>query len=111
MGPPGPSSCISTRASPASLISMPNIVAMPGTEPPVRAGATLEIDLDAVIANWQILRRQHAAGAVGAVVKADAYGLGARSVVPALHGAGCRHFFVASLDEALAIRDLMQGAM
>jgi alanine racemase len=84
---------------------------MAGTEPPIRAGATLEIDLDAVIANWQVLRRQHAIGAVAAVVKADAYGLGARSVVPVLHTAGCRHFFVASLDEALAIRDLAQGAM
>src|SRR5947209_1996789 len=84
---------------------------MAGTEPPIRAGATLEIDLDAVIANWQTLRRQHATGAVAAVVKADAYGLGTRSVVPALHAAGCRHFFVASLDEALAIRDFASRAM
>lgn len=84
---------------------------MRSAEPPIRAGATLEIDLDAVTANWQILRRQHATGAVAAVVKADAYGLGARSVVPALHVAGCRHFFVASLDEALAIRDLAHGAL
>lgn len=84
---------------------------MPATELPIRAGATLEIDLDAVIANLQTLRRQHATGTVAAVVKADAYGLGARSVIPALNAAGCQHFFVASLDEALAIRDLAQGAM
>jgi alanine racemase len=45
------------------------------------------------------------------VVKADAYGLGARHVAPALHQAGCRHFFVALLDEALSIRRLLPGAM
>ena len=39
-----------------------------------------------------------------AVVKADAYGLGARRVAPRLYAAGCRHFFVAHLAEALAIR-------
>jgi alanine racemase len=77
----------------------------------VRAGATLEIDLGAVTASLQTLCRQHATGVVAAVVKADAYGLGAPSVVPALHAAGCQHFFVASLDEALAIRDLAAGAM
>jgi alanine racemase len=45
------------------------------------------------------------------VVKADGYGLGARRVVPALSEAGCRHFFVAHLSEALAIADLIPGAM
>src|SRR5438270_12472396 len=77
-----------------------------------RAGATFEIDLDAGVANRRLLReRRHAGGAVAAVVKADAYGLGAHWVVPALHAAGCRHFFVASLDEALAVRALAPGAM
>jgi alanine racemase len=41
------------------------------------------------------------------VVKADAYGLGADRVGPALAAAGCRHFFVAHLDEALALRPLL----
>ena len=41
------------------------------------------------------------------MVKADGYGLGARLITPALHAAGCRHFFVAHLCEALAIRDLL----
>lgn len=68
------------------------------------AGAVLEIDLDAIVANWRALGRLHASGAVGAVVKADAYGLGAAAVVPRLAAAGCRHFFVAHLDEALAVR-------
>lgn len=45
------------------------------------------------------------------MVKADGYGLGARAIAPALHEAGCRHFFVALLDEALAIRGDVPGAM
>jgi alanine racemase len=38
------------------------------------------------------------------VVKADAYGLGASRVGPALRDAGCRHFFVAHLSEGVALR-------
>lgn len=45
------------------------------------------------------------------MVKADAYGLGAAHVAPALHRAGCRHFFVAHLAEALALRDVLPDAM
>ncbi len=75
------------------------------------AGAVLEIDLDAIAANWQSLAARHAGGAVAGVVKADAYGLGAQAVVPVLHAAGCRHFFTALLGEALAIRALVPGAM
>ncbi len=38
------------------------------------------------------------------VVKADAYGLGAARVGPALCNAGCRHFFVAHLAEGVVLR-------
>jgi len=48
--------------------------------------------------------------AVAGVVKADAYGLGAADIVPALAKAGCRHFFVANLAEALPLRDLAPDA-
>ncbi len=82
-----------------------------GPGAPRRAGARLEIDLGAILANWRTLCHRHACGAVGAVVKADAYGLGAQAIVPALYEAGCRHFFVASLDEALAIRPIAPGAL
>ena len=66
--------------------------------------AILEVDLAAIVANWRLLCDRHPSGPVAGVVKADAYGLGAASVAPALHAAGCRHFFVALLDEARAIR-------
>ncbi len=76
-----------------------------------RAGAILEVDLAAIVANWRLLGTRHPPGAVAGVVKADGYGLGARQVTPALYAAGCRHFFVALLDEALAIRALVPDAM
>ena len=76
-----------------------------------RAGAVLEINLAAIVANWRLLRARHPSGAVAGVVKADGYGLGATHVAPALYAAGCRHFFVALLDEALAIRPLLPGAL
>ena len=76
-----------------------------------RAGAILDVDLAAIVANWRLLGTLHPFGAVAGVVKADAYGLGARQVVPALYAAGCRHFFVALLDEALEICPLIPGAM
>ena len=75
------------------------------------AGAVLEVDLGAVVANWRILTALHPAGPVAGVVKADAYGLGAAAVAPALAAAGCRHFFVATLDEALMLRPLLAEGM
>jgi alanine racemase len=73
--------------------------------------AVLEVDLAAVVANWHTLRARHPSGPVAGVVKADGYGLGARQIAAALYNAGCRHFFVAYLSEALAIRDLVPDAM
>lgn len=75
------------------------------------AGAILTIDLGAIQANWRLLAARLAPGAeLSAVIKADAYGLGAAKVGPALHAAGCRSFFVALLDEALLLRKLLPRA-
>jgi alanine racemase len=71
----------------------------------------LEIDLDAIAANWRLLRDRHPAGAVAGVVKADGYGLGAREIAARLYREGCRHFLTASLDEALTIRAIVPRAM
>ena len=68
------------------------------------AAATLMVDLPAIVANWRDLAARGAPGAVAGVVKADAYGLGAAEVGPALRAAGCRHFFVALLAEGIALR-------
>jgi alanine racemase len=71
---------------------------------PEHAGGLLTIDLGAICTNWRLLRDRLGAAECAAVVKADAYGLGAARVAPELAAAGCRHFFVAHLDEAIALR-------
>lgn len=74
----------------------------------VNAGAWLDIDLAAIVHNWRLLKQQANGRAdCAAVVKADAYGLGAAPVATALHAAGCRRFFVAHLDEGLTLRPLL----
>lgn len=72
------------------------------------AGATglLTIDLDAIVANWRKLGSQAIPADCAAVVKADAYGCGITQVSRALAKAGCRTFFVATLDEARAVREV-----
>lgn len=67
------------------------------------ARATLTIDLDAIAANWRALAAMGEAEA-GAVVKADAYGLGAARVAAALAAAGARSFFVALAEEGAELR-------
>src|SRR5579863_8828599 len=76
-----------------------------------RANATLEIDLRAVTANWRRLKRELAPGArLAAVIKADAYGLGAAAIGHVLARAGCDLFFVASLDEGSALPKILRKA-
>ena len=75
------------------------------------AGAELTIDLDAITANWRLLSAKHPSGPVAAVVKANGYGLGALPIATRLFREGCRHFFVAHLGEATAIRSSVPGAM
>jgi alanine racemase len=78
----------------------------PATQPP--HAAELTIDLGAIRKNWQLLRGQARPGVdCAAVVKADAYGLGATRVASALYQAGCRDFFVALVDEALTLRPFL----
>ena len=80
------------------------------TSAPPAAGAVLTVDLGAVVANWQALRARLGGAECAAVVKADAYGLGADQVAPALAAAGCATFFVALLDEAAPLRALLPDA-
>src|SRR5205814_1052828 len=74
------------------------------SDPAARAGALLEIDLGAIVSNWRLLAERAAPAQCAAVVKANAYGLGAAPVTRALAAAGCRLFFVATLDEGIALR-------
>lgn len=72
-----------------------------------RAGAVLTVDLGAVVENYRFLRKRAGGAVCAAVVKADAYGLGVDRIAPALARAGCRDFFVATLDEGIALRNVL----
>jgi alanine racemase len=81
------------------------------TPAPADTGSgVLTIDLAAIAANWRLLQEKVRPAQCAAVVKADAYGLGAAQVAPALLRAGCRTFFVATLDEAIALRSVLDAA-
>ncbi len=65
----------------------------------------LNINLNALKANYQYLDSCSAPScSTGAAVKANAYGLGMVPVSHALYDSGCRHFFVAQIDEAITLR-------
>lgn len=74
---------------------------------PTNAGALLTIDLDAICSNWRALKARLSSADCAAVVKADAYGLGAHRVALALYRVGCRHFFVAHLGEGIDLRPVL----
>lgn len=82
------------------------------TAPDLPPGATgiITVDLGVLAANWQALAERVAPAECGAVVKADAYGLGAAEVIPALVRAGARTFFIATPDEAEHARRLAPTA-
>lgn len=72
--------------------------------PAPETGGTLIVDLSAIAANWRTLGRQLVTAECGAVVKANAYGLGLQPVTTTLVQAGCKTFFVADLAEARTVR-------
>ena len=68
--------------------------------------AQLTIDLEALTSNWANLDQLSADNVeTAAVVKADAYGLGAAEVTRSLSDAGVRSFFVAVPEEGQAVRN------
>lgn len=68
-------------------------------------GPWVEIDLAALIANYETLKRAAPGATMSAVVKCDAYGLGAADISRALYDKGaCREFFVTYPSEGVALR-------
>jgi alanine racemase len=80
------------------------------TIPPEEAGGILTIDLAALADNWRTIRDRGQGAECGAVVKANAYGLGIEEAVPALARAGCRTFFVAHIGEGRRVRRIAPDA-
>ena len=69
------------------------------------------VDTEALIHNYRVLSEGAAVTPHTvsiAVVKADAYGHGVAAAAHALYGAGCRHFAVATLEEALELSHILQ---
>jgi alanine racemase len=99
-----------------NIISDPNaagtILSAEANQAAALATATgiLTIDLDAIIANWHKLEKTAVPAECAAVVKANAYGCGAVEVAKALASAGCKTFFVATLDEARMVRSALPTA-
>src|ERR1700754_2396853 len=74
------------------------------------ATGILTVDLEAIIANWRKLEKTAVPAECAAVVKANAYGCGAAEVAKALASAGCKTFFVATIEEARAVRAAIPAA-
>lgn len=74
-------------------------------------GAVLTIDLAALADNWRTLAAKVAPAECGAVVKANAYGLGIDEAAPALWRAGARTFFVALAEEGVRLRAVLPDAV
>jgi alanine racemase len=66
--------------------------------------ARLRVEHAAIVENWRFFKKRAPNAAVAAVVKADAYGLGAIAASRALAQAGARAFFTATTQEALIVR-------
>src|ERR1700743_3077825 len=93
-------------ASDSKSLATANSTPSPETAQVVPAAATgiITVDLDAIVANWRRLEKTAVPAECAGVVKADAYGCGAAPVARALANAGCKTFFVATLDEAAVVR-------
>lgn len=75
------------------------------------SAATAIIDLDALCSNYRLLADKAAPAEASAVVKANAYGLGAAAVAKALaEREGCRWFFVATIEEGIELRKALPEA-
>jgi alanine racemase len=81
-----------------------------GQAVPAGAIGVLTVDLDAIIANWRKLEKTAVPAECAGVIKANAYGCGIGPVARALAGAGCKTFFVATVDEAKAARAALPSA-
>src|ERR1700736_3380319 len=74
------------------------------------SAGVLTVALDAIVATWRKVEKTAVPAECAGVVKANAYGCGTEPVTRALAAAGCKTFFVATLDEASTVRAAAPGA-
>ena len=71
----------------------------------IKPNAILEVNLKNLEYNYKKLSKIANNSACAAVIKADAYGTGVLKIFETLYKNNCRHFFVATTEEALEIRN------
>jgi alanine racemase len=91
---------LTNEASPVSQI--PSL-------PPHITGV-LEISTRSILQNYRTLQTHVPKSICAAVLKADAYGFGIKEIAPLLYQNGCRHYFVAHIDEGLFLRNILKDA-
>ncbi|HEY1615214.1 MAG TPA: alanine racemase [Rhizomicrobium sp.] len=90
-------------------VSAPGFAPETSLDEPGSGVARLRVRLDAVKENFRTCQALSNT-AVAGVVKADAYGLGMAQVARALADAGCDTYFVARLEEGVALRPVVPRA-
>lgn len=71
----------------------------------------LTVNLEGVVENYQKIQNFIGNRSLSAVVKANAYGIGAVEVAKALFNHGCFEFYVSSIDEAIDLRQNLPSAI
>ncbi|MBY0502056.1 MAG: alanine racemase [Alphaproteobacteria bacterium] len=79
-------------------------LAIPENSLPSYVTGVLEIDTRAIAQNYKTLQAFLTPSICAAVLKADAYGFGAKEIASLLWQEDCKHFFVAHLEEGLSLR-------
>ena len=80
------------------------------TKIPPGVSSVLVVDLNAIADNYRHIKSLVPEAEVGVSIKADAYGLGAATVAPALAAAGCQTCYVATAAEGAALRPAIPDA-
>ena len=71
----------------------------------IKPNSILEVNTKNIIYNYKALSKKISKNCLcAAIVKSEAYGLGAIKIIEILENNKCKHFFVATLEEALLIR-------
>ncbi len=92
---------------------LPRVAPAPDTavarpaDPAAELAAWIELDRDLLAENWHRVVARFRGGRLGAVVKADAYGLGIEAVACRLAAEGCDLFWVGSLEEGRRLRAVL----
>ena len=77
----------------------------------IKPNSILEVNTKNLIYNYKALSKISNKSLCAATIKADAYGIGAIKTIEILEKNKCKHFFVATLEEALNIRKKKKKAI